>query len=89
MIDISDEIDRVVSGLEEDGYATIPGRLDGEQVGWARADLDMALARTPTGRDDFEGRRTRRIYALFAKTRALDGPATDPIVLGVLDRLLG
>jgi ectoine hydroxylase-related dioxygenase (phytanoyl-CoA dioxygenase family) len=44
---------------------------------------------TPSGRDDFEGRSTRRVYALFAKTRALDSLATHPMVLDVLDRVLG
>ena len=41
------------------------------------------------GRDDFEGHKTRRVYALFAKTRAFDHPATHPLVLEVLDRVLG
>ena len=29
------------------------------------------------------------MYALFAKTRLFDGPATHPVVLAVLDRVLG
>ena len=29
------------------------------------------------------------MYALFAKTRAFDGPATHPLLRGVLDRVLG
>ena len=32
---------------------------------------------------------TRRIYALFAKVRGFDELATDPLLLGVLDRVLG
>ena len=83
------EVDRIVARLEEDGYAVIPGAIDTDQVGWARADLEDELGRTPTGRDDFEGHRTRRVYALFAKTRSLDALATHPVVLGVLDRVLG
>ena len=47
------------------------------------------LEETPTGRDDFEGHRTRRIYGLFAKTRSLDGLALHPEVLALLDRVLG
>ncbi|MGH9096495.1 MAG: phytanoyl-CoA dioxygenase family protein [Acidimicrobiales bacterium] len=83
------EVDRIVARLEEEGYATVPGAIDTDQVGWARADLEAELGCTPTGRDDFEGRRTRRVYALFAKTRSLDALATHPVVLGVLDRVLG
>ena len=40
----------------------------------------------PLGRNDFEGHVTKRIYALFAKTRGFDELATDPLLLGVLDR---
>jgi ectoine hydroxylase-related dioxygenase (phytanoyl-CoA dioxygenase family) len=89
MVEINGEADRIVTRLEEEGYATIPDAIDTDQVGWARADLEGVLTRTPTGRDDFEGRRTQRVYALFAKTRSLDALATHPVVLGVLDQVLG
>src|SRR6476620_8285759 len=89
MVDIVDEVDRVVTKLSEQGYATIPDAIDAEQLAWARTDLAAALTNTPSGRDDFEGRRTQRVYALFAKTRSLDALATHPIVLGVLDQVLG
>jgi ectoine hydroxylase-related dioxygenase (phytanoyl-CoA dioxygenase family) len=47
------------------------------------------LDATPQGRNDFEGFSTRRIYALFAKTRAFDDLAVHPLVTGVLDAVLG
>ncbi len=55
----------------------------------ARADLDRVLQTTKTGRNFFEGFDTQRIYALFAKTRMFDQAATDPLLLGVLDQVLG
>jgi len=79
----------LLDALERDGYAVVEGLLDADALDAARAEVDAALARTPYGRDDFEGRRTRRVYGLFAKLRALDGPAIDPLVLAVLDRVLG
>ena len=63
--------------------------MSAEAVAKARADFTEILESTPYGRDDFEGRKTRRVYALFAKTRTFDAPATHPLVLGVLDRVLG
>jgi ectoine hydroxylase-related dioxygenase (phytanoyl-CoA dioxygenase family) len=36
-----------------------------------------------------EDAETTRVYALFAKTRAFDGVAVHPLVVGVLDRVLG
>jgi ectoine hydroxylase-related dioxygenase (phytanoyl-CoA dioxygenase family) len=58
-------------------------------VAVARDSLHEALARTPSGRNRVEGFRTQRVYALFAKTRAFDRPAVHPLLLGVLDRVLG
>jgi ectoine hydroxylase-related dioxygenase (phytanoyl-CoA dioxygenase family) len=81
--------DPLLRALDDDGFAVIPGVLDADAVGRARADLDAILADTATGRDDFEGRNTRRVYKLFGRTRAFDCAATHPVVLGVLDRLLG
>jgi ectoine hydroxylase-related dioxygenase (phytanoyl-CoA dioxygenase family) len=82
-------VDDIVAALNASGYATIPDAVSEEQVEVARRELETILEHTPAGRDDFEGRHTRRVYALFAKTRALDAMATHPLVLGVLDRILG
>jgi ectoine hydroxylase-related dioxygenase (phytanoyl-CoA dioxygenase family) len=81
--------DRVTTALETDGWAVVEGVMNAEWVAAARADLTRILETTPYGRDDFEGRKTRRIYALFAKTRTFDEPATHPLVMDVLDRVLG
>jgi ectoine hydroxylase-related dioxygenase (phytanoyl-CoA dioxygenase family) len=81
--------DEVVGALEEEGHCIVEGVLSPEATAAARTSLVDVLAATPGGRNDFEGYKTQRVYALFAKTRAFDGPATDPLVLGVLDRVLG
>jgi ectoine hydroxylase-related dioxygenase (phytanoyl-CoA dioxygenase family) len=82
-------VDAVVAGLDADGYVVVEGVLSPEEVASVKADLRGVLQATPTGRNDFEGFATQRVYALFAKTRAFDGPATHPLVLGVIDRVLG
>jgi ectoine hydroxylase-related dioxygenase (phytanoyl-CoA dioxygenase family) len=82
-------VGEVVADLEQDGYAIVDGLFSTQDVAVARVDLDRLLAATPLGRDGFEGYRTRRVYALFAKTRTLDAVATHPLVLGVLDRVIG
>jgi ectoine hydroxylase-related dioxygenase (phytanoyl-CoA dioxygenase family) len=82
-------VENVIAELDRDGYAIVESFLSREQAAAMRAELKAVLDRTPTGRNDFEGYKTRRIYALFAKTRVFDGPATDPLVLGVLDQVLG
>jgi len=82
-------VDDVVAALKRDGYCAVEGLLPPDQVAAARASLVDVLSATPEGRNDFEGFKTQRVYALFAKTRAFDGPATHPLLLGVLDQVLG
>ena len=81
--------DDVVDALESDGACIVQGLLSPAEVAAARASLVDVLAATPAGRNDFEGYSTQRVYALFAKTRAFDGPAIHPLLLGVLDEVLG
>ena len=72
-----------------DGYCVVEELLGPDEVATARASLVDVLAVTPTGRNSFEGFETQRVYALFAKTRAFDEAAVHPLVLDVLDRVLG
>jgi ectoine hydroxylase-related dioxygenase (phytanoyl-CoA dioxygenase family) len=81
--------DRVVELLDRDGFAIVERYLTPDQVVAKRADLQRILDEVPRGRNEFEGFETRRIYALFAKTRAFDAEAVDPLLTGVLDRVLG
>ena len=79
----------VARRLTDDGYVVVTGMMDAASVQAARADLDRVLCTTRTGRNSFEGFDTQRIYALFAKTRTFDQAATGPLLLGVLDQVLG
>jgi ectoine hydroxylase-related dioxygenase (phytanoyl-CoA dioxygenase family) len=75
--------------LERDGYAIIERYLSDDDVRAKKEDLERVLGSIPTGRNDFEGFSTQRIYALFAKTRVFDAQAVDPLLLGVAERVLG
>ena len=79
----------VARRLMDDGYVVVTGMLTPPGAQAARTDLDRVLQTTRTGRNSFEGFDTQRIYALFAKTRAFDVLATDPLMLSVLDQVLG
>ena len=83
------EVDPIVDALGHDGYAIVEGAVDGATVDAVRVELERVLASTPTGRNGFEGFATKRIYRLFAKTRVLDEWAIHPVLLGVLDRVIG
>ena len=75
--------------LMSDGHVVVTGMMTPDGVRDAHADLDRLLRSTRTGRNSFEGFGTQRIYALFAKTRVFDAAATHPLLLGVLDQVLG
>jgi len=79
----------VAQRLTDDGYVVVTGMMDDAGLQAARADLERVLQTTKTGRNFFEGFDTQRIYALFAKTRMFDQAAVDPLLLGVLDQVLG
>jgi len=82
-------LERVLADLDRDGYAVVESLLSADEAAAVRTGLRDVLDRTPMGRNDFEGYKTRRIYALFAKTRAFDALALHPLLLGVLDAVLG
>jgi ectoine hydroxylase-related dioxygenase (phytanoyl-CoA dioxygenase family) len=80
---------RVLTDLDNDGYSVVESLLSPERAATIRAGLREILDATPTGRNDFEGFQTRRIYAIFAKTRVFDDLALHPLLLAVLDGVLG
>lgn len=74
--------------LRDDGYAVIPRLLDDRAVDGIRRCLDAMLDEAAWGKG-FDGTRTRRVWALLAKTRALDTAALHPLVLATTDQLIG
>lgn len=80
---------RVIADLDRDGYAIVENLLDAGEAAAKRRELTTVLDATPTGRNSFEGFTTKRIYNLFAKTRGFDDAATHPLLLEVLDAVLG
>lgn len=83
------ESSAVLAALGAHGVAVCEGVLSPERVASIHAELDAVLETTPSGRNDFEGHATKRIYRLFAKTRAFDDLATDAVLLEVLAGLIG
>ena len=81
--------ERVADLLHRDGCAVVERFIDDAKVASLKAELQPYRDATPLGRNEFEGHVTKRIYALFAKVRGFDELATHPVVLDVLDRVLG
>src|SRR4051794_20218902 len=81
-------VDDVLADLDRDGYSIVPNVLTRDEAATIREELTAIADAIPHGRNSFEGFQTRRIYALFRKTRLMDAAATHPLVLGVLDQVL-
>ena len=79
----------VAQRLTDDGYVVVSGLMSPADIRAAAADLGRVLEAVPTGRNTFEGLSTQRVYALFAKTRTFDQAVVHPLVLEVLDQVLG
>jgi ectoine hydroxylase-related dioxygenase (phytanoyl-CoA dioxygenase family) len=79
----------VTAALDEHGYALVEDVLPPDDVRCRLDVLDGLFAATPTGRNFFEGFSTKRVYALFAKTRAFDDLAVHPLLAAALGHTLG
>lgn len=81
--------DDLLAGIAERGYAVVEGVLTPGEIAGVRAVLEPLLADGPFGRNDFEGLRTKRVYALPMKSRVFDRLIEDPLVLRTAGQLLG
>jgi ectoine hydroxylase-related dioxygenase (phytanoyl-CoA dioxygenase family) len=72
-----------------EGHVIIPGVLGADEVAAVRAELQPLLDAAPFGANSFVGRRTKRVFGLPAKTRALDAVLTHPAVLEPVGEVLG
>ena len=83
--------DDVIADLRTHGFCIVRNVLSAAEAADKHAELTATLDRTatPAGRNPFEGFSTRRLYALFGKTRCFDAPALHPLALDVAKGVLG
>lgn len=80
--------ERVVAALRESGCVIVEDVLDTVELDRVRGALLQLLDDVPEGENSFVGYRTRRVFAVPAKTRATDPLIIHPLVLSVLDEVL-
>jgi ectoine hydroxylase-related dioxygenase (phytanoyl-CoA dioxygenase family) len=78
----------LVEQIRNDGYAVLPDLVSTSELDRIRRQLAPHLSDAPFGRNDFEGLRSQRLYALLAKAPAVVDLVIHPAVLAVLDALL-
>ncbi|GAA5315690.1 MAG: phytanoyl-CoA dioxygenase family protein [Candidatus Pelagadaptatus aseana] len=72
--------------LDENGYFIIENMISREQCQEIKQTA-LALFEHESGRNNFEGFKTQRLYATFEKTLICNDLVDDPLVLNVLDEL--
>ena len=82
------EADAHVSVIRRDGFVVVPDVLSPAEVGSMRDALSPYLQGRRMGRNDFEGFRSERVYALLAKDPRLALLVEHPRLLAIVDRLL-
>lgn len=80
---------RLLDEIDERGYAVIEDAISADDVEAVRAALAPHFDGGLYGRNDFEGFRTQRVYALPAKSREFDRLIEHDEVLAVTEALLG
>ncbi|MGW4356110.1 phytanoyl-CoA dioxygenase family protein [Nocardia sp. NPDC004582] len=78
-------VDADLAVLERDGYVILPDLLTAAELDQIRESVAPLLDRS--GRNNFEGHSTQRVYSVLNKTRSCDRIADHPRVLALLDRL--
>ena len=82
----------VTASLRAHGFCIVKDVLSRAAARETHAQITAALDRdggTPRGRNAFEGFATRRLYALFRKTRCFDALALLPLTTGAVRAVLG
>lgn len=75
--------------FDREGFVVFEGVMDAEMTARVRAALAPHLAADRRGRNDFEGVRTRRVYALLAKDPVFAEIAAHPLALHFAEAELG
>jgi ectoine hydroxylase-related dioxygenase (phytanoyl-CoA dioxygenase family) len=81
------DLQRHLDELDTHGYTVLPDFVSPAALAQVRAGLAPHLA-THSGRNNFEGFRTERVYTLVGRGRCFEDIAADERVLTLLDRLL-
>jgi hypothetical protein len=80
--------DSLLETYHRQGYVIIRDVLDAAEIDAKRAALQPYLDLGMSGRNNFEGESTQRVYSLVGRGREFERSAEHPVVLDLLDRLL-
>src|ERR1700691_5349971 len=81
-------MDSPLEQLQSEGYVVLPNAAGTDLLRRFREELAPYLATAPFGRNDFEGFRSQRLYALLAKAPSTAELVAHPALLELVDAVL-
>jgi ectoine hydroxylase-related dioxygenase (phytanoyl-CoA dioxygenase family) len=81
--------DQVIAAVLEDGYAIVDRLLPEAEADRLSTGFRTLLADQTVGANSFVGFHTKRIFSILAKSRLADELVIHPLVLSVLDGVIG
>ena len=82
------DIGQQIKAIREQGFSIIKGLLSHKAISKIRGELTPFLQRDKLGRNNFEGYKTERVYALLNKAPSIAQIIEHPVLLELLDQLL-
>jgi ectoine hydroxylase-related dioxygenase (phytanoyl-CoA dioxygenase family) len=83
-----EQVGHDLAAIRADGFVVIEGLLSADDLGEIRRELEPHLAADPSGRNNFEGYRTQRVYSLVGKGNIFEDLTEHPRILAICDALL-
>ena len=84
----SASLDSVIAVIERDGGVVVEDYLPAATIAELKSHLLPEIEARAVGRDDFSGFRTRRMSALFAKSRRVVDVVTHPLLRGAAEHFV-
>lgn len=81
-------LEEAIAVAERDGGVIIKDFFDSATVAELRKDIDVAMAETAWGQDDFSGHRTKRLYGVFQHTKHAATAVRHPHYAGLAKHFL-
>jgi len=82
-------INALIGAIDESGYLIIKNALSKKQLRQLHAELEPHFEKRAESQAIFFGYKTKRIEAMFSKSRIVQQLAVHPLVLGIMDHVLG
>lgn len=78
-----------LEALDVDGFVVLPALLSTRELAAALGQAERLLQGVEWSNNDFDGRRTRRVYSLLARLGPLEALVTHPLVRKIVTARLG